>query len=82
MTKLFTTDPHGAQELFELEPESHLPVHNRLFVLKDDAGHALTLTGEELTSLSAHWRDFTSELLWASPDCKHHSKPAMRRPPS
>lgn len=60
MTKIITTNPHGAQCVFEIEPDSGLPVRNRLFALEDSSepDKCLNLTGEEMTDLANQWLEY------------------------
>lgn len=60
MKKLFTTSPHGAQALFELtnQNDPRETTGNKLFLLTENGrigGHSITMTGEEIDSLTAQW---------------------------
>jgi hypothetical protein len=54
MKTILITNPHGAQTLNIVEGAE--TYRTALFCLSDDAGHALTLTGEELDSLTKQWQ--------------------------
>lgn len=59
MKLLLTTEPHGAQKLYETEePQSQPKVGNRLYTLEDDQGRWTNMTGEELTSLANQWLEY------------------------
>ena len=56
MKLLLTTEPHGAQKLYETEePQTQPKIGNRLYTLEDDQGRWTNMTGEELTSLANQW---------------------------
>lgn len=57
MKKIITTNTHGAQCVYEIEPDSGLPIHNRLFALEDanEPERVVNLTGEEMTDLANQW---------------------------
>lgn len=56
LQNLFTTDPHGEQTVARLVSESEgFTLHNQIFQIKDTAGRAIVLTGEEMTDLAGQW---------------------------
>lgn len=59
---LFLTDPHGAQSLFRTEEDDIFGgLGNQLFTLSESEGKKrdeITMTGEELDSLTAQWMAF------------------------
>ena len=51
------TQPHAAQALGQLEPADKGPLRNRLFMLSDDQGNEIVMTGAEIDSLAKQWKD-------------------------
>lgn len=60
MKLIITTKTHGAQHVYEIEKDSTLPVHNRLFALEDasEPDKCVNLTGEEMTDLANQWLEY------------------------
>ncbi len=57
---IFTTDPHGEQQLFSIESPPVEKTGKRLFALVDfTGGGSIVMTGDELTSLATRWLEFT-----------------------
>ena len=63
---LFTTDPHGAQQIIRVEKQSFSKADDRedhgnsLYAIKDDSKrpNGIVMTGEELTSLTRQWLSY------------------------
>lgn len=55
---LFTTEPGGEHQCYDISPNDNLPIHNKLFSIEDSDGNVIALTGEELTDLANRWLNY------------------------
>jgi hypothetical protein len=62
---LFTTDPHGAQQVIRVEKQCRPGIDDEhfgysLYAIEDDSKRAkvIVMTGEELTSLAKQWLEY------------------------
>ena len=80
MKLILTTDPHGAQKLYETEePQSQPKVENRLYTLEDSQGRWTIMTGEELTSLANQWLAHCKNAGMPNADLSH-TPPNQKQP--
>ena len=72
MKLLLTTQPHGAQKLYETEePQTQPIIGNRLYTLEDSEGRWTIMTGEELTSLANQWLTYAKARMPEHSEVSH-----------